>query len=128
MLKKLTKSNLATVCIAFMRQHWKILIIILLGLTPLLWFSSGFIIARGDYLPFLNPLINTRFIYVWSEASPLGSGPQAGNLTPMQSIWIGIWYFLASLGLTTRRHPNSSTSLLFSGVRIVNVFSCLNDL
>ncbi len=82
------------------RKYWSIIVIVSLGIIPLLWFRPGFIVARGDYLPFLNPMTNSRFAFTWSDAAAMGSVPQAGNPTPMQSVWFGIWYILASVGLS----------------------------
>ena len=86
-------------CLFFIRKFWPVLIVFALGLTPLLWFKPGFIVARGDYFPFVNPLANSRFMYTWSDATALGSVPQAGNPTPMQSIWFALWYIFYSVGL-----------------------------
>ena len=94
-LKEITLKNF----IIFAREHWPLIVILLLGLTPLLWYKPDFFVARGDYFPFVNPLANSRFMFTWSDAAALGSIPQAGNPAPMQSIWFGIWYILTSAGL-----------------------------
>ena len=100
-MRKLDKENIVNNLLVFIKNHWALIVVFILGLTPLLWYKPGFLFARGDYFPFVNPLANTRFMYLWSDASALGSIPQAGNPSPMQSIWFGIWYILSGAGLST---------------------------
>ncbi len=82
-------------------KHWKIIFLIILGLTPILWFKSGFIIAKGDNFPFFEPLLNFhRFSYVWQDYFNVGSIPQPGNPSPAGMIWMGVWVVLSGVGLS----------------------------
>ncbi len=74
--------------------------IILLGLTPLLWYKPGYIIGGGDTFPFVEPALNLpRASYIWLDTAPLGSVPLPGGFSPSQFIWYSLWYILASTGL-----------------------------
>lgn len=76
------------------RNYWVIVIILLLGLTPLIWFKEGYIIARGDDFPFWFNSINTFFYdnFIWESAygGQLSDGLQ-------YTIFGGIWYLLQAI-------------------------------
>ena len=78
-------------------NNWPLIIILLFGLTPLLWYKSGYIIARGDYFPFwLNPL-NTFFhsAFLWQPEN--GGSPTIWSRYPVVGT---IWYFFRSLHIS----------------------------
>jgi arabinofuranan 3-O-arabinosyltransferase len=85
----------------YLQRHWKIIAVFVLGLTPLLWLRPGFIVARGDLFPFIEPSLNfPRYVYVWSDPSGLGSVSQAGGYSPAQTIWMSISFLLSEIGLS----------------------------
>lgn len=84
-----------------LQKHWKIILVLVLGLTPLLWFKPGFIMAKGDSFPFFAPSPNyQRFSYVWVDYDGVGGIPQSGNPLPSHSIWMGAWSVLSQFGLS----------------------------
>ena len=92
------KKGLSIYCFEFLRKHWAIILVFILGLTPLLWFKPGFIIANGDLFPFVAPSLNfPRAVYVWLDVGSLGAVPQAGGFSPSQTIWMSIWYILSKI-------------------------------
>lgn len=82
-----------------------ILLIILLGLIPLIWFKSGYIIAKGDIFPhWFNSLNTLQYdIFTWDSIN----GGRISNW-PMYIIFEGIWYLLLSFGI-----PPSVIQILF---------------
>lgn len=75
------------------KRSWKLLAVILLGLTPLLWFEPGYLIARGDYFPvYLFNALNTIHTFVWGLANGGGS-----SINPIFLLVEAIWYLFQSL-------------------------------
>lgn len=80
------------------KRHWRLLAVILLGLTPLLWFEPDYLIARGDYYPgrWFNSL-NTFHLdtFLWEQAN-LG----ISSVGPSFIIIEAIWYLFQSLHIS----------------------------
>ena len=83
------------------KKHWAIIIIVILGLTPMLWYKPDYVIAKGDYSPFYQPAQNImKYSYAWADYNSLGSVPQAANPSVPQVIWMDIWAALTTIGLS----------------------------
>jgi len=76
----------------------RLFIIVLLGLTPLLWWRPGYIIAKGDSFPiwFRPDLTFHDDTYLWST-DYLGNP----SILPAYIFYDLVWLFLSSLQLTT---------------------------
>jgi hypothetical protein len=79
-------------------KSFYLLIIIILGLVPLLWFREGLFIARGDYFPYreINPLNSlNNDLYLWSPQN-IGNSNRMDYSLSYEIILL----FFRSLGLT----------------------------
>lgn len=79
-------------------KRWSLLLVLLLGLTPLVWYQRGLIIAGGDNYFLLNPLaLLPEILHTWSERFNFGlPNIQTYSLFPFYSFWV----LLAKLGLS----------------------------
>ncbi len=70
-----------------------ILIIILIGFIPFLWYKAGYIIARGDYFPYVFNLSNIiSDFYLWS--------PNNGGVpSPAHFSYAMLWFFSLVVGV-----------------------------
>lgn len=84
--------------IRLIKKHLDILLIIFLGLTPVLWFESGYIIAKGDIFVYWSNSINTLFYdnFVWE----LMNGGEISRW-PRYNIFATIWYLLQKISIST---------------------------
>lgn len=75
-------------------EKLNVVILFLLGLIPLLWWKSGYIIAKGDYFPFWfnSPRTFGNDIHLWSPQN-------MGNPSPTSSFMLheSLWLILASV-------------------------------
>jgi hypothetical protein len=82
----------------FFEKHFFLLIIVVLGLVPLIWFRGGWFIARGDYFPYreINPQLSlNNDFYLWSSQN-LGNPSRTDFSIPYEIILL----FFRSLGLS----------------------------
>jgi len=79
-----------------LRPSADLLFIILLGITPLLWFREGYIIARGDYFPswMIPKKTLERDLYLWSSHN-LG----IARTWPTSLLYEVIWLLSETIGL-----------------------------
>jgi len=87
------------------RNLINLIIIIILGMTPLTWFKSGYIIAQIDYFPFwINSLQTSAYdLFLWN-------GINAGQKSawPIYSIYSIVWFMLQRLSV-----PSNVIQILF---------------
>ena len=100
-------------------KHWTLLIVILLGMTPLLWFKAGFIIARADYFPNWFNSINTihQDIYLWSNLN----GGRTSQF-PADLIIGAIWDILLSIHIPANIVQMIFLTLQFLGAGLAMYF------
>jgi|GEM_PF-6361190 hypothetical protein len=77
----------------FLVSNKTLIIIFLLGLTPLLWFKKDLLIAGGDDFELLNPAAFTKyFLYVWNVKLLNAGGAilSVPRLIPELLLWSGL--------------------------------------
>ena len=74
----------------FIKEHWPLFIIILLGLVPLIWFKDGYIVAGGDSYIYLDPSKNIyHYSYSWFDKLDSGMPSSAKpTLFPFSFFWL----------------------------------------
>lgn len=85
--------------VSFLANNLGLLLIIVLGFVPLLWFRKDLLIAGGDAYGLLNPgAFADSFIYTWNNRIPNAGGVilAAPKLIPM----VYFWNVLQHLGLS----------------------------
>lgn len=84
---------------SWLTKYWDLLLVLLLGLTPLLWYKEGLVIAGGDNYLLLNygNLLND-FLHTWTARLNFGvPNLQTSQLFPLVSFWT---FFNKGLGLS----------------------------
>lgn len=114
--------------ITWLTKHWSFLLVLLFGLTPLIWYKRGLIIAGGDNYYLLNPgnLFND-FLYTWTERINLGlPNLQTSQLFPLTIFWM----FFGRLGFSLVNIGRLWSVLVFSltGVSMYFLFLTLRGL
>ena len=118
----ISSSHLTKLRDAFIKiitKHWTLLILIILGLAPLLWFKAGYIIARADYFPNWFNSVNTlhQDIYLWSNLN----GGRTSQF-PADLVVGGIWYVFLSTHVPANVFQVIFLTLQFLGAGLAMYF------
>jgi len=83
----------------FFQKKLTLLLVLIMGLVPLLWFRDGLLIAGGDFPIPLDPTGNfiKSFLYTWSPY--LYGGQPSPHLFAILP-WFGFWAFLKATGFS----------------------------
>ena len=83
---------------SFIKKHWPLLIILLLGFISFGWFSDGLLIAGGDNTIYLNPSLHLKdYFYSWIDIIDAGA---PNTIKPLIFPFSVFWYFLSLLNLS----------------------------
>jgi hypothetical protein len=81
------------------KKYFDIFLIIILGLTPLLWFKSGYLIAGAEFEVPLNPIDNfQRLSYIWDDR--IVGGHDNAQWTALIFPYAFFWYIFKILGFS----------------------------
>lgn len=83
---------------SFIRNHWPLIIIFVLGLISFGWFSDGLLIAGGDNTIYLNPSFHFKdYFYSWFSFTDAGV---PNTIKAIVFPFSFFWYFLNNLNLS----------------------------
>jgi len=85
---------------SFLQKRPEVLLLFLIGVTPLLWLTPGYIIAKGDEFPsWLNPHKTLDAdVYLW-DVHNMGNANTMGSFMLYGLPWLFLIYFGLSTGL-----------------------------
>lgn len=105
--------------INFLKKYWQILLVIVLGLVPIGWYKSEFIIATGDAFPLWFNSLKTTFYdnFLWNSAN-------AGQIStsPQYDIYAISWYLLQIMHIAINKIQIFFETFYFWGAGLAMYF------